>query len=88
MKQKTYVRVAGKEVALISEDDPNYVRRVAAYVDRKMNETAAALHMPVAAVTVLTAIELGDELMKAQDENQRLRRQLLALRGEMENKEQ
>ncbi|MDO5144780.1 MAG: cell division protein ZapA [bacterium] len=88
MKQKTYVRVAGKEVALISEDDPAYLRRVAAYVDRKLNETAAAMRMSVPSATVLTAIALGDELMRAQDENQRLRRELLALREQAAQKKE
>ena len=88
MKQKTYVRVAGKEVALISEDDPAYLRRVAAYVDRKLNETAAAMRMSVPSAPVLTAIALGAELMRAQDENQRLRRELLALREQAAQKKE
>lgn len=35
-KQKTVVRVAGKEYALVSSDPPAYMQRVAAYVDRKL----------------------------------------------------
>ena len=31
-KQKTVVRVAGKEYALVSSDPPAYMQRVAAYV--------------------------------------------------------
>lgn len=83
-KQKITVRVAGRDYTLISSDTPAYLRRVAAYVDRKLNETALAARVPVAGAAVLTAIELGDELMRAQDENQRLRRELAAVRGELE----
>ena len=41
-KQKTVVRVAGKEYALVSSDPPAYMQRVAAYVDRKLSELSAA----------------------------------------------
>lgn len=79
-KQKTVVRVGGKDYTLISGDDPAYLQRVAAYVDRCLNETALAARLPLANATVLTAISLGDELMKAQEENRRLRRELQQLR--------
>lgn len=83
-KQKTIVRVGGKEYTLISADDPAYLQRVAAYVDRCLNETALAARLPLASATVLTAISLGDELMKTQDENRRLRREIDKLRAQLE----
>lgn len=83
-KQKITVRVAGRDYTLISPDSPEYLRRVAAYVDRKLSETAQAARVPLAGATVLAAIELGDELMRAQDENQRLRRELAEVRAELE----
>ena len=43
-KQKTTVRVAGREYTLVSSDSPEYIGRVAAYVDRKINEAALAAH--------------------------------------------
>ncbi len=81
MKQRVTVRVAGKDYTLLSTDTPDYLQRVAAYVNLKMSENAAAARVPIANAAVLTAIELGDELMRAQDENQRLRRELEKLRG-------
>lgn len=84
MKQKVNVRVAGKDYTLISEDSPEYLQRVAAYVDRRLMENAAAARVPVSGAAILTAISLGDELMRAQDENQRLRRELLELRNAAE----
>lgn len=81
MKQRVTVRVAGRDYTLLSTDTPEYLQRVAAYVDRKLTENAAAARVPVANAAVLTAIELGDELMRAQDENQRLRRELEKMRG-------
>ena len=81
-KQKTTVRVAGREYTLVSSDSPEYIGRVAAYVDRKINEAALATRLPVDKAAVLVALNIADELMRAHDENSRLRRELMALRQE------
>ena len=79
-KQKTTVHVAGKAYTLVSSDTPAHMNRVAAYVDRRITETMYAARMNRENVAVLTAMNIADELMKAQDENSRLRRELTALR--------
>ena len=84
-KQKTVVRVAGKEYALVSSDSPEYMQRVAAYVDRKINETALASRLPSNMVAVLTCLNMADDLMKSHDENTRLRRELMLVRKELED---
>ena len=78
-KQKITVRVAGKEFALMSADSPEYMTRVAAYVDRQIMETVFATRMPKESAAMLVAMNITDELMKAQAENSRLRRELNAL---------
>ena len=75
-KQKITVTVAGKPYTLISSDPPEYVRRIAAYVDRKLSETAAATNLPSGQAAVLTCFNLAEELVKAQDENTVLRRNM------------
>ncbi len=75
-KQKVTVNVAGKSYTLVSSDPPEYVRRVAAYVDRKLSETAATTNLPSGQAAVLTCFNLAEEVMKAQDENTLLRRQM------------
>ena len=75
-KQKVTVTVAGKPYTLVSSDPPEYVRRIAAYVDRKLNETTAATNLPSAQAAVLTCFNLAEELIKAQDENTVLRRNM------------
>ena len=75
-KQKITVTVAGKNYTLVSADPPEYVRRVASYVDRKLNETAAVTNLPSGQVAVLTCFNLAEELIKAQDENAVLRLQM------------
>ena len=78
-KQKTTVMVAGREYTLVSSDSPDYVRRVAAYTDRRLRETALASRLPGAQAAALTALNLADELIKAQEENRRLRQRLRVL---------
>ena len=85
VKQRITVRVAGKEFALMCSDSPEHMARVAAYVDRQITETVFATRQPKETVAVLVAMNVTDELMKAQAENSRLRRELNALRGQQEN---
>ena len=77
-KQRITVTVAGKPYTLVSSDPPEYVKRVAEYVDRKLKETATVTNLPSAQTAVLTCFNLAEELMKAQDENRMLRRRLEA----------
>ena len=79
-KQKTTVRVAGREYTLVSSDSREHLSRVATYVDRRITETAFATRMNKENVAVLVSLNIADELMKAHDENARLRRELNALR--------
>ena len=73
-KQKVTVTVAGKNYTLVSSDPPEFVRRVAEYVDRKLRETAAVTNLPSAQTAVLACFNMAEELMKAQEENRQLRR--------------
>jgi cell division protein ZapA len=75
-KKKMTVTVAGKPYTLVSADPPEYVRRVAAYVDRKLSETAAVTNLPSAQAAVLTCFNMSEELIRAQDENTLLRRRI------------
>lgn len=75
-KRKYTVTVAGKPYTLVSSDGPEYVRRVAEYVDRQLRETAAVTNLPSGQTAVLACFNLAEELMKAQDENRALRRQM------------
>ena len=82
-KQKTVVTVAGKEYTLVSSESPEYMNRVAAYVDRKLEEMAMATRLPTNMVAVLVSLNMADDLMKSHDENSRLRRELNQLRQEL-----
>lgn len=79
-KQKTTVVVAGREYTLVSTEPPEYMQRVAAYADRKLRESSLSSRLPRQQADALAAVNLADELLKAQDENSRLRRENRQLR--------
>lgn len=79
-KQKVTVRVAGREYTLVSADSAEHLSRVAAFADRQITEMQFAARTNKENAAVLAALNLADELMKARDENARLRREMSALR--------
>ena len=79
-KHRIVLKIAGKEYTIVSTDTEEHVRRVGAYVDLRLKETELATRLPSHAASVLTCMNIADELLKAHDENTRLRRELMALR--------
>ena len=75
-KRRMTVTVAGRPYTLVSSDPPEHVKRVAAYVDRELSETAAATNLPSARAAVLTCFRLAEDLLRAQDENRVLLKRL------------
>ena len=84
-KQKISVRVAGRNYNLVSSDPPEYVRRVANLVDRRLNEMELAGGMPPQQAAVLACFNLMDELLKAKDENTALKRRLMQAQAAEKN---
>ncbi len=71
------VLVAGRSYQLSGAEEPSYFASVAQLADRRIRETAQqnpSLNPEGAAVAA--ALSLADELIKAQEINARLRRQL------------
>jgi cell division protein ZapA len=67
------VQIFGSEYQIASHTDAEHTREVARYIDRKMREVANNLSLrSVSKIAVLTAVNLADELFKAQDEGQQL----------------
>lgn len=85
-KIRTTVKVAGKEYTIASYDTQAHVQRVAAYVDRKMSELSLATRLPQAQLSVLAAVNIADDMLKAHDEINRLRKQLEEARAALEAK--
>ncbi|HIU34779.1 MAG TPA: cell division protein ZapA [Candidatus Pullichristensenella excrementigallinarum] len=83
-KIRTTVKVAGKEYTIASYDSEAYVQRVAAYVDRKIREASMATRLPSAQLSVLVAMNIADDMLKAHDEIQRLKKDLGETRKQLE----
>ena len=86
-KIRTTVRIAGREYTIASYDSEAHVNRVATWVDRKMNELAAATKLPAGQLAVLTAVNATDDMMKSRDEIRRLQAEIDALRDRLEKRD-
>ncbi|MBR4711952.1 MAG: cell division protein ZapA [Clostridia bacterium] len=75
-KRKMTLTVGGRAYTIVSADPPEYLKRVADYADRKLREARIAARLPSGQADALALLSMADELLKAQDENRRLRRQL------------
>ncbi len=70
------VSIAGREYSLTAPEGASHTQRIAALVDRKMREAAAAGMVNRETAAVIAALSFAEELILSQDENTRLRRQL------------
>ncbi|MBE5786957.1 MAG: cell division protein ZapA [Clostridiales bacterium] len=83
--EATYtLRIAGRDYTLTSTDSPDHVHRMAVYVDRKIAETGSSSFVNRETAAVIAALSMADELLGAQDDNTRLRRELLQARQELQ----
>ena len=80
-KNKVVVHLMGHDYTLLTDQPPEQVQRVARYVDRKLRETAITTRAAEPMVATLTSMTLADELFRAQDENARLKKELLLLQS-------
>lgn len=77
-KTTTVVRINNAEYRIVSSADEEYVRHVAFYVDKKMRElTERDKRLSTSMAAVLTSVNIADEYMQAQEDNEKLRAQLL-----------
>ena len=76
MQNRVTVTVGGLKYTLLAAEGEEYVHRVAAYVDEKLRETTKAGGSSQMGCAVLTAVNIADELMKAQETAEQLRGQI------------
>jgi cell division protein ZapA len=76
-KVKTVVKIAGREYTVRAFETEEYIHKVAIYVNRRMEEVEKAQpSLSTSMTAVLTAINLGDEVLKLQAEIESLQDQL------------
>lgn len=78
------LRIAGRDYTITSTDSPEHVRRAAVYADRRISETASGGFVNRENAAVIAALYIADELLTAQDDNTRLRRELMLARQELQ----
>ena len=72
------VKINNAEYHIVSSADEEYVRHVAYHVDKKMRElTERDKRLSTSMAAVLTSVNIADEYMQVQEDNERLRAQLL-----------
>ena len=76
MENRIVITICGEEYALLADEAPSYMQKVAQYVDTKMSETLRTVKVGRTDAAVLTALNLADELMKSQQNAENLRAQL------------
>ena len=76
MANRVVVNICGDEYTLVAEESPSYMQRVGSYVDGKMREIMDTAKVGRVNAAVLTAVNIADELMKAQETAEQLRGQI------------
>lgn len=78
-KNRVVIHLMGHDYPMLTDQPVEQVQRIARYVDRRMHELAITTRAGESMVPVLAAMTLAGELFTAQDENNRLQRELAAL---------
>ena len=78
MANRVTMSICGAEYTLVAEESAAYMEKVGALVDKKMSEVMSSAHIGRNDAAVLAAVNIADELFKAQEASENLRRQLKA----------
>lgn len=82
-KTRTMVKICGKEYVMAGFESEEYIHRVAIYVDRKMAELKGQyVNLNPSTLSVLTAINIADDLLKFQEQFDALNAEYQQLSGE------
>ena len=76
MANRVTMSICGDEYTLVADESSAYMEKVGALVDKKMTELMELAHMGRGDAAVLAAVNIADELFKAQESAENLRRQL------------
>ncbi len=76
MANRVTMSICGQDYTLVAEESAAYMEKVGRTVDQKMNELIAGAHVSRNDAAVLSAVNLADELFKAQESADNLRRQV------------
>lgn len=76
MANHVVISICGEEYTFVAEESSSYMQRVGSYVNDKMAEVLDSSKVGRTDAAVLTAVNIADELFKAQAEADQLRAQI------------
>jgi cell division protein ZapA len=76
MANHVVISICGEEYTFVAEEASSYMQRVGSYVNDKMAEVLESSKVGRTDAAVLTAVNIADELFKAQAEADQLRVQI------------
>jgi cell division protein ZapA len=76
MANRVTVTICGEEYTFVAEESAAYMQKVGTYVGDKMNEVLSSAKVGRTDAAVLTAVNITDELFKAQTAAEQLRSQI------------
>ena len=76
MANRVVISICGEEYTLVADETPSYMQKVGGYVSDKMTDVMNAAKVGRTDAAVLTAVNLTDELFKAQAAAEQLRGQI------------
>ncbi len=76
MANRVVISICGVEYTFVAEESASYMQKVGSYVSEKMDEVLASAKVGRTDAAVLTAINIADELFKAQSAAEQLRSQI------------
>jgi cell division protein ZapA len=80
------VEIFGKVYTVRGDKDPEYVRRVAEFVDRKMREISQVTEtVSTSRIAILASLNIADELMTLLEESEQLKTRMRELTKRIES---
>lgn len=86
MPGRVDVEIFGKVYTVRGDKDPDYVRRVAEFVDRKMREISQVTDtVSTSRIAILASLNIADELMTLLEEGEQLKSRINELTRKIES---
>lgn len=76
MANRVVISICGEEYTFVAEESATYMQKVGAYVSEKMQEVLDGAKVGRTDGAILTAVNIADELFKAQAASEQLRSQI------------
>ena len=76
MANRVTMNICGQDYTLVAEESPSYMERVGSLVNTQLSQIMENSNASRTDAAILTALNIADELLKAQESAENLRRQL------------